>query len=414
MKKNVKKVKKQIKQRNSHLHDSITHKDTNKQTKNDIALKDKERRHKLKEKPPQEEREHLFRKLRQDITNKIITEEKPSRKIDLSESYYLSRETLGEYVTLDWKHSEEIIRLTERLYDYVKDETRQRPYNVMMLAEPGSGKSHFVKCLAKYFGPRVEGVIFNMTAMRDLDDLTQPIDMARNLTVKRIIPLLFLDEFDSDTKNCSILLPLLWDGELNVGHRELRTGKVIIILSGSGVSIQEAMKASKGMQTKIAGGFAKLPDLFSRMNGGEIVVPRLDEVDLNNDRDRRTDKVCITIALLRNRFGDNLDEICWPLLSFVARSKFRYEARSIAHLVDCIQTNAVKAGRLHADNLGLPFHDVTILKAHSLAYHIIAEDGPAAVVDLWLKLKKYDKPVTFEHKLSRPWHARDESSVKES
>ena len=64
------------------------------------------------------------------------------------------------------------------------------------------------------------------------DDFTKPLDAVRNLKVNDKLPLLFLDEFDCDDRNYPILLPLLWDGELQVGQRDLKVGKVVIILGG--------------------------------------------------------------------------------------------------------------------------------------------------------------------------------------
>ncbi|MHC4462511.1 MAG: P-loop NTPase family protein [Planctomycetota bacterium] len=359
--------------------------------------------HAKKMRSEEDNREQHFRDLRRQIREIFIEKKGSAREFDLSEAYALSRVTLGDYVTLDWQHALEIEKLKIDLWNYAEDESRQRPLNIMMLAEPGSGKSHFIKCLTKELGTQVGSVIFNMTAMRDLDDLTMPLDKVRNLKVNDKLPLLFLDEFDSEESNYPILLPLLWDGELQVGHRDLKVGKAIIILAGSGAKIQRTIKASKGMREEISNGATKLADLLSRINGGELMIPGLEELDETRDRDRRADKVCISIALLSHRFRHKrLEAICWPLLSFIAKTKFRYEVRSIAHLIDRIPSDAIRDGMLRAKDLRLPLDKVEALKAHSLAYHIVAEDGPASVVSFWEKLQnKKDFFVKFERKVSR-------------
>ena len=75
-------------------------------------------------------------------------------------------------------------------------------------------------------------VDYNMANLQSIEDLSQPLDAIRNLKVIDKLPILFLDEFDSDKRNYSLLLPLLWDGELHIGHSNLMLGKLVIILAG--------------------------------------------------------------------------------------------------------------------------------------------------------------------------------------
>ena len=265
-----------------------------------------------------------------------------------------------------------------------------------MQAEPGSGKSHFISCLAKKLSPyNVHAVTFNMANMEGVDDLIKPLDEVRNLKVRDISPLLFLDEFDAIERNATILLPLLWDGELQVGHRDLNVGKAVIVLAGSQAKIRTVMEAARGMRSQVPSEFGKLVNLLSRINGGLLAIPALDEVDAGYDR--RADKVCIALSLLTRRFKGKLVKIPWALLSFISQTRFRYGVRSINHLIDLIPTSIAAKGELSLPdlNLHLPFHSVTNLKTSSLAYHIISEDGPAAVMDLWRELGVYNASVTF-------------------
>jgi hypothetical protein len=262
-----------------------------------------------------------------------------------------------------------------------------------MHAEPGSGKSHFIKCLAgsSRFESRVAAVTFNMAGMRGLDDLIQPLDAVRNLKVLDKTPILFLDEFDSNPFNYPLLLPLLWDGEIHVGHRDLKTGKVIIILAASGKSINEAIKNARNMQNATAVEGPKIVDLLSRINGGEFSIPELDLVTEN--RDRRTDKVCIAISLLKQRYGETLQTAPWAFLHFVAHTKFRYGVRSLTHLIDLLPTLEPDSSILKLNTL--PLADVDRLKHSSLSYHLISEDGPTAVVDTWKNAAAFDATVRF-------------------
>ena len=171
----------------------------------------------------------------------------------------------------------------------------------------------------------------------------------------------------------------MWDGELHIGHRDLKTGKLVIILAGSGRSINEAMKEAKNMQKAAAPKGSKLVDLLSRINGGEFTIPDLDTV--TDDRDRRADKVCIAVSLLSSRYGDALRTVPWSLLHFIAVTKFKYGVRSITHLIESLPSPDPKLTELQVDRL--PLGNVERLKASSLAYHLVSDDGPAAIIATW-------------------------------
>src|SRR5947209_1401200 len=119
-----------------------------------------------------------------------------------------SESLLPGYATLDDLHRNDIRRLIQRITSYLRDTTRKRPFNALMLAAPGAGKSHFIKQLANSMrSERVQAVTFNMATMQSPDDIAQPIDELRNLKVNDRFPLLFLDEFDSDPSHYAALLP---------------------------------------------------------------------------------------------------------------------------------------------------------------------------------------------------------------
>ncbi|MBK9089560.1 MAG: ATP-binding protein [Holophagales bacterium] len=256
----------------------------------------------------------------------------PRKEVDISEAYRASSRLLGEYVTLDEPHQSDIDKVMRRITAYADDRSRKRPLNIIMRAEPGSGKTHFVKCLAtRLRRNQATAVDFNMASLQHAEDLVVPLDAVRNQKVVDRLPLLFLDEFDSDQTKLALLLPLLWDGELHVAHKDLKLGKVVIILAGSSRRISEAMTEGKAMTQGPHSASDKWPDLLSRINGGELQIPALDLVE--GARDRRLDKVCLTVALLQERFGA-LESIPWALLRFVHATQFRYGVRSIAHLID--------------------------------------------------------------------------------
>ncbi|MCP4913239.1 MAG: ATP-binding protein [Oligoflexia bacterium] len=342
-----------------------------------------------------------FEESRETIKNTILSEDTPQEKeINIQKHYRRSTSTLGNYVTLDWEFKEDIERLKETITDYRTDTTRNRPLNIIMLAEPGSGKSYFIKCLPQQMSSvYVSAVDFNMATLRNIDDLIYPLDAVRNLKVIDRLPLLFLDEFDSDPLNYSLLLPLLWDGELHVGHRDLKLGKVVIIMAGSDSEIGKVMDKARSMQKEPLNGQQKdsqkkLIDLLSRINGGVLKIPDLDFVKGN--RDRRVDKICLSISLLHQRFRPNLQLAPWAFLRFIALSKFRYGVRSISHLIDLIPWNPSISDRLLYKDLKLPLNSRKELKNSSLSYHLIADEESEAIIDMWKDFANCETLIRFQ------------------
>jgi len=308
-----------------------------------------------------------------------------------------SESLLAGYATLDEPHRAEVARLVEQIGSYLRDPTRKRPFNALMLASPGAGKSHFIKQVAaRMRADRVQAVTFNMATMNSPDDLAQPVDELRNLKVNDRFPLLFLDEFDSDPSRYAFLLPLLWDGELHVGHRDLKLGKVVIVLAGSSPELPKTMVQSAQMRNDadrsgdhVAAG--KLVDLLSRINGGVIDIP---DLELRTEqRDRRVDKICVAIALLKSRFGDDLSAVPRAFLRFIALTSFRYGVRSIAHVVDEIRRDAFRGGVLSRTSLGLPIDSEAALQGSSLRFHLLDKNQGFGIVDRWTELKKDEAVV---------------------
>ena len=329
------------------------------------------------------------------IKNHLLQGGPPASEINIVKCYNDSRLLLGDYVTLDLQHAKDIESLLAAITEYAHDPTRRRPYNVVLQAEPGSGKSHFVECLAKKLSEqKVSDVTFDMSSIRDVEDFERPLEI-RNLKVEDKLPLLFLDEFDSNPEKYPLLLPLLWGGKLTFGHRELRLGKVIIVLAGSGAQVAKALKTAKNVKRKEGSASGKLIDLLSRINGLEITIPRLDEVDKSTGRDRKVDKVCVALSLLKKRFGSQLSSVPWALLRFVSETKFRYGVRSITHFIDAIPSVDGKVTTLTLKNVKLPIDNVSQLAKSPIAPHLISGNGLSPIVARWKKLQQCSTSVKF-------------------
>jgi hypothetical protein len=296
----------------------------------------------------------------------------------------LSIRSLPGYATLDSGHINQINALIDNVKAYVNDASQKRPLNFLMLASPGAGKSHFIKRIAgSLHSHNIDAITFNMAGLQRNEDLIPPLDAARNLKVEDRIPLLFLDEFDSAPSNIPLLLPLLWDGELNLGQRDLKLGKVVIVLAGSDPSLPITMDQARSMRLEAAISNERNPkviDLLSRINGGVVPIPPF--YDPSHEVDRRFDKVCVAAQLLRQRFGRTLTQVPFALLRFLAKTEFRYGVRSIAHLIDLIPYKK-DAVTLKIDDLQLPIDDPLKLKASSLTYHLLHDDQAHGVTKIW-------------------------------
>jgi hypothetical protein len=302
----------------------------------------------------------------------------------------LSDQALPGYATLDTEHINQIHRALEQIKRYSQDPSRKRPLNFLLLAAPGAGKSHFVECIARKLGDHKIGpILCNMVVLQRHEDLIPPLDAARNLKVEGKIPLLFLDEFDSRAENFPLLLPLLWDGGLTLGQHDLKLGKVIIVLAGSDArlpdTILEAANMRLGTLAEKGAYHPKLVDLLSRINGEVLRIPQLSS-------ERRADKICIAVRLLRHRFGSSLRTAPLSLIRFIADTEFRYGVRSVAHLVELVP-HSRELTHLVASKLGLPLGKKEELKSSSLAYHLLSEDQAVGVVNFWKECSKVDVQV---------------------
>jgi predicted AAA+ superfamily ATPase len=278
------------------------------------------------------------------------SEEKEERKVLKDQAHFLfsiekSMHGLPGYATLNYLHVREIFEFKEQIKKYVQETANIRPMNWLLLASPGEGKSHFIKCIADQIRSeelKVQAVTFNMATMRNSEDLASALDEARNAKVDDNVPLLFLDEFDNDPKNYGLLLPLLWDGELELGARKLKLGRAIIVLAGSGENLSEMMdkvrnikEDTEEIKDEAANQKAnKLPDLISRINGGVVEIPSL--TIRKKGKYRLEDKICIAVAVLRREFK-NFMWVPASLLRFINEVEFRYGVRSIQRLIGMIR-----------------------------------------------------------------------------
>jgi len=326
-----------------------------------------------------------------DIAKKEIAEEilsiKVNTEINISDAYHISLGTLKDYITLDKNLSKNITELCLSIENYFKNTANNvRPLNYILHGHPGSGKSYLVKCLInKLYTHKVSAINFNMASYENAEDFLPPLEEIRNIQISNQYPLFFIDEFDNNSKNYPLFLPLMWDGEINIGHRYLKLGKIVIILAGSKNTLSEAIETAKNMGNEIKSkstDLAKEVDLLSRINGKIIQLPILN----------KEEKICVFLFLLKNKYK-HLKFCDLNLLKFVGENNFRYGIRSIYNFVNYIKIRKGIAigNELNINHTELPFKNVVDLKSTGLIYHFLEhekEGGADSVIKLWKRINE--------------------------
>ena len=341
------------------------------------------------------------RKAARDAIERLV-QEQPHAQLSFTDQYALalswtaSTTTLPRYATLDEGHVRELNAMVNQITNYYSDGSRKRPLNFLMMAPPGSGKSHLIDCVSQALAEqRVAAHAFNMATMSAPEDLGTPLDEARNLKVADKRPLLFLDEFDASPANYGLLLPLLWDGKLGLRQRTITLGKAVVVLAGSNQLLPLALDEARSMRggpSSLEGPNSKLVDLISRINGAVVRIPPLDPVDGSSGRPY--DKVAIAVELLKVRFP-KIRRVPLALLAFIGRSRFRYDVRSLTCLVDLISVpDATTLTELRIEHMPKALASVKDIRESSLVYHLVdEEDNAHGVYNLWKELAIIDATV---------------------
>lgn len=308
---------------------------------------------------------------------------------------------LPGFATIDPLLIREIINVRSNLSKYINDYSLKRPHNILMIAPPGSGKSHFVKCLAKAVNKPC--VISDLSAGMPYDLITFAVNEARNFKAQDEIPIIFFDEVDSNPNVIPSLLPLLWEGQFSTTGQILRVGKCVIICAASTTDFLRSQKVTN--QFKNGGNLLpmkhpKLPDFLSRFNGGTLVIRSLNE-------ERKLDRLPIVAALIRKRFK-GVSAVSAGLLQFLTEIPVRYDVRSLEFLVNLIPADALKTWRFVASPqrpYGIPTRDDKLYPkfsqlfkenaffSNALRFHISADTS--TVLDLWKRLSANVHPISI-------------------
>ena len=173
---------------------------------------------------------------------------------------------LGKFRVLNPSRRRDIMRFAWRIREYLAKDARSRPFNCVLAAQPGTGKSFLLRQLATSSLPLYEVNVAQFASssefMGELARIAAKGDRQR---------ILLIDEADTKlgAQNIySLLLAPLWDGTVTHRGERLDLGMhfVTVLVTSTCVTPAEFRKSLRSAV------FEKGPDLESRLNGADLTL----------------------------------------------------------------------------------------------------------------------------------------------
>ena len=143
---------------------------------------------------------------------------------------------IGRYVTCTEGFKKELSALERTVMTYVGREKPSRPLNLLLAANPGSGKSFLVKELSRKISGHTEFLEFHVASFRKIDDLFAIFQRIQSLNLEGKLPFVLLDEVDGKVDGEYIfanLLAPLWDGVFHIGQERHHLGRAVLFFAAS-------------------------------------------------------------------------------------------------------------------------------------------------------------------------------------
>ncbi len=284
---------------------------------------------------------------------------------DGNDEFHLWRSygTLNDYVCPGGVKRSQINDLVRSLSIYHKDSKPKIPFNTLLVAEPGWGKSFLAFCLSRYFDFHyLSYSIAQMSSTKELVDSFKEISSMQKQSEKKC--LVFMDEIDAEISGntaLGLLLSPMWDGLFKSEGYTNKIDPCVWIFAGT-KSKDEILHLPKGR------------DFISRINGPIIDIDFLDDAarakvreaepreqdrqkelidairDLKRGEERRTEIVYQTVNLL-NREYDPIMEIEREVLELFSNILPLNGIRSLRIFVSRFKN--VKKGIIRRENVPL-------------------------------------------------------------
>jgi hypothetical protein len=246
-------------------------------------------------------------------------------------------ETLPDYY-VPKSQQKKVSAVISTLNSYVTRSNHKRPFNMLLSALPGSGKSHFVHCIARRLRELATGSVnrddlhplleFNLSSIGEVAQFEdQLLDIYQDVRDERAagrMPIVILDEFDSlltaGERSANPMGPIfakmlapLWDGVFAFAKKTRRLGGFVLIMVVSDKRFLQSLKKGKGV------------DFESRIDiHFTLAEPSGDE--------KLEAQVRVAIPMLRKHFGDTVTHVELAVLDAIGRAEFPRKNRGIDQL----------------------------------------------------------------------------------
>jgi len=162
-------------------------------------------------------------------------------KIRSEEEEHIVTPVFGSYVTRNAGFAKELQSLNAIVKAYVDRPDVGRPLNILLAAEPGSGKSFLIKQLAESIAPKEERdkfpfLEFHVAAFSSSDDLYGILHRVQSLNLQGKLPFILFDEVDGKVAGQHILAKFLapmWDGKFHLARETFTLGKAVFAFAAS-------------------------------------------------------------------------------------------------------------------------------------------------------------------------------------
>ncbi len=191
------------------------------------------------------ENEWLLQRLREIWLEQPGDDRKGAEQTNLGDEQLLTGGTIGRYVTCTEGFKKELSALERTVSTYVGRDRPSRPLNMLLAANPGSGKSFLVKELSKQFPGDTAFLEYHVASFRKLDDLFSIFQRIQSLNLEGKLPFVLLDEVDCKVAGEYIfpnLLAPLWDGIFHIGQERHHLGRAVLFFAASALLSSPSIK----------------------------------------------------------------------------------------------------------------------------------------------------------------------------
>lgn len=189
-----------------------------------------------------------------------------------------------DIISFDKIEIEQLRDIERSMMDYNRNTDLQSPLSIAVFGEPGSGKSYTIEEIAEdIFKTKKHTVLtFNISQLKDSDELIESFRLIQNAVLKDIIPIVFWDEFDSmygqeELGWLKYFLAPMQSGKFLYNQVEYKIGRCIFIFAGGTCATHKEF-VSKCKDTGMKK--VKAPDFLGRLKA------TLDIPSLSRPKDR--------------------------------------------------------------------------------------------------------------------------------